>query len=127
MEAWVRALQADRYDHWLAECDLVSQGRVRLPVRDKHSSHIFNQYTLRVERRDELREHLTASSIGCSVYYPVPLHLQECFRELDYREGSFPRAEQACREVLSLPIYPELTENQQRQVVGAISDFYGKR
>ncbi len=77
-----------------------------------------------MERRDELREHLTGSGIGNSIYYPVPLHLQECFRELGYREGSFPRAEQACREVISLPIYPELTEDQQRRVVGAIADFY---
>jgi dTDP-4-amino-4,6-dideoxygalactose transaminase len=121
-----RAANAERYDRWLAEQGLVSQGRVRLPGRDARSSHIFNQYTLRVERRDELREHLTRSGIGCSVYYPVPLHLQECFRELGYREGSFPRAEQACREVISLPIYPELTEDQQRRVVGAIAEFYRK-
>ena len=121
-----RAANAARYDQWLAECDLVSPGRVQPPVRVEHSSHIFNQYTLRVERRDELRKHLSGSGIGCSVYYPVPLHLQECFRELGYREGSFPRAEQACREVISLPIYPELTEDQQRRVVSAIADFYGK-
>jgi len=121
-----RAANAQRYDLWLAECGLVSQGRVRPPVRDEHSSHIFNQYTLRVERRDELREHLTGTGIGCSIYYPVPLHLQECFRDLGYREGSFPRAEQACREVISLPIYPELTEDQQRRVVSAIAAFYRK-
>ncbi len=119
-----RAANADRYDRWLAESGLVSEGRVRPPQRDDRSSHIFNQYTLRVERRDELRRHLSGSGIGCSVYYPVPLHLQECFRELGYVEGSFPRAEQACREVISLPIYPELTEDQQQRVVGLISDFY---
>jgi dTDP-4-amino-4,6-dideoxygalactose transaminase len=80
---------------------------------------------LRVERRDELRKHLTQRGIGHSVYYPVPLHLQECFRELGYRPGSLPRAEQACREVISLPIFPELAEAQQRLVVGAIAEFYG--
>ena len=119
-----RAANADRYDRWLAECGLVSQGRVRLPQRDDRSSHIFNQYTLRVERRDELRRHLSGSGVGCSVYYPVPLHLQECFRELGYREGSFPKAEQACRDVISLPIYPELTDDQQQRVVSRISEFY---
>ena len=119
-----RAANADRYDRWFAESGLIEQGRVRPPLREERSSHIFNQYTLRVETRDELRGHLTAAKIGCSVYYPVPLHLQECFRELGYREGSFPRAEQASREVISLPIYPELTEDQQRRVVDVIVDFY---
>jgi dTDP-4-amino-4,6-dideoxygalactose transaminase len=120
-----RAANADRYDRWLDECGLISSGRVRTPRRDPASSHIFNQYTLRVERRDELRKHLTQRGIGHSVYYPVPLHLQECFRELGYRPGSLPRAEQACREVISLPIFPELAEAQQRLVVGAIAEFYG--
>jgi dTDP-4-amino-4,6-dideoxygalactose transaminase len=120
-----RVANADRYDRWLDECGLISTGRVRTPRRESCSSHIFNQYTLRVERRDQLREHLRGSEIGHSVYYPVPLHLQECFRELGYGPGSLPRAEQASREVISLPIYPELTQAQQRRVVGAISDFYG--
>lgn len=120
-----RAANADRYDRWLAECGLVSSGRVRLPHREAYSSHIFNQYTVRVEGRDGLRDHLARRGIGHSVYYPVPLHLQECFRELGYREGSLPRAEQASREVISLPIYPELTEAQQQRVVGAIAEFYG--
>ena len=128
LDSWSvgRAANAERYDRWFGETDLVSRGRLKLPGRDERSSHIFNQYTLRVERRDDLREHLNGSKIGCSVYYPVPLHLQECFRELGYREGSFPHAEQACREVISLPVYPELTEDQQQRVVAAIAEFYGK-
>jgi dTDP-4-amino-4,6-dideoxygalactose transaminase len=127
LERWSeqRAANASRYDRWLAECGLVSSGRVRLPRREAFSSHIFNQYTLRAERRDGLRDHLARRDMGHAVYYPVPLHLQECFRELGYREGSLPRAEQACREVVSLPIYPELTEAQQRRVVGAVAEFYG--
>lgn len=128
LDSWSvgRAANAERYDRWFGETGLVSRGRLKLPGRDERSSHIFNQYTLRVERRDDLREHLNGSKIGCSVYYPVPLHLQECFRELGYREGSFPHAEQACREVISLPVYPELTEDQQQRVVAAIAEFYGK-
>ncbi len=119
-----RAQNADRYDRWFAECGLVERGCVRLPQRSANASHIFNQYTLRVENRDGLREHLNSAGIGHSVYYPVPLHLQECFGELGGRVGQFPHAEQACREVLALPIFPELTEEQQRRVVDAVDAFY---
>ena len=91
-----RAANADRYDRWLTESGIVAAGPVRLPARSERSTHIFNQYTLRVERRDDLREHLKGEGIGHSVYYPVALHLQECFRDLGYAEGDFPQAEQAC-------------------------------
>ena len=126
LDGWstARAANADRYDRWLDESGLVRSGKIRVPARARRSTHIFHQYTLRAERRDALREHLSATGIGHSVYYPVPLHLQECFSELGYREGSLPHAEQACREVVSLPIYPELTDGQQEQVVATISEFY---
>jgi dTDP-4-amino-4,6-dideoxygalactose transaminase len=126
LDGWcgARADRAARYDAWLGEAGLVRAGRVRLPAREPRSTHIFHQYTLRVERRDELREHLRAAGIGHGVYYPVPLHLQECFAELGYRSGDLPNAEAACREVLSLPMYPELTDAQQERVVAAIADFY---
>jgi dTDP-4-amino-4,6-dideoxygalactose transaminase len=119
-----RAANADRYDRMLTESGLVERGSVRLPVRTDKARHIFNQYTLRVERRDDLKKHLGDQAIGCSVYYPVPLHMQKCFAELGYAEGDFPHAERACREVISLPVYPELTLEQQERVVGAIADFY---
>jgi len=119
-----RAANADRYDRMLTESGLVERGCVQLPVRTDQARHIFNQYTLRVERRDELKKHLGERAIGCSVYYPVPLHLQECFQELGYKEGDFPHAERACREVISLPVYPELTGEQQERVVEAIAEFY---
>ena len=119
-----RAENAARYDRLLAESGLLETDRVRLPAREARARHIFNQYTLRVERRDELKQHLDAAGIGNSVYYPVPLHLQECFRELGHREGDFPEAERACREVLALPVYAELEPAQQEQVVGAIVAFY---
>jgi len=119
-----RAENAARYDAWFAESGVTDDGQVTLPKRFADSSHIFNQYTLRVTRRDELRAHLNAAGIGHSVYYPVPLHLQECFAELGYAEGDFPVAEQACREVVSLPIFPELERAQQRRVVDSVVEFY---
>ncbi len=95
-----------------------------LPARAGNATHIYNQYTVRVRDRERLREHLNDAGIGHSVYYPVPLHLQECFADLGGREGQFPHAERACREVLALPVYPELEERQQRRVVDAIDAFY---
>ncbi len=119
-----RAANAERYDRWFAECGLVDAGRVRVPRRQPRSTHIFNQYTLRVERRDALAERLRAEGIGHAVYYPIPLHLQPCFRALGYARGSLPRAERAAAEVISLPIYPELPQASQERVVDAIRRFY---
>ena len=119
-----RAENARRYDALFAESGLVKSGAVRLPHRTGTGRHIFNQYTLRVQDRDRLRTHLNEAGVGHSVYYPVPLHQQECFQELGYGEGSFPEAEKACREVLSLPVYPELTPAMLEQVVEAIGRFY---
>jgi len=92
------------------------------PVNDS----IFNQYTIRVERRDELQAHLKAKGIGSAVYYPVPLHLQPCFEYLGYKQGAFPESERAAKEVLSLPIYPELTSAQLDEVITAVRAFYGR-
>ena len=119
-----RKANADDYDRWFEESGLTRAGDLHIPVRSGDSSHIFNQYTIRVKRRDALREHLNGAGIGHSVYYPVPLHRQECFAELGYSEGRFPVAEQACREVLALPIYPELSREQRLRVVEAIVAFY---
>jgi dTDP-4-amino-4,6-dideoxygalactose transaminase len=88
------------------------------------NEHIFHQYTLRAERRDDLVAHLKRQGIGCAVYYPLPLHLQPCFAHLGYRPGSLPVTESATTAVVSLPIYPELTPAQQDAVVGAIRAFY---
>ncbi|HVZ39064.1 MAG TPA: DegT/DnrJ/EryC1/StrS family aminotransferase [Candidatus Kapabacteria bacterium] len=85
--------------------------------------HIFNQYVIRAERRDELRGWLTSRSIGNEVYYPVPFHLQECFADLGYRPGDFPVAEKAAAEVLALPVYPELTVGQIEYVASSIAEF----
>lgn len=126
LDSWSegRARNAARYDRLLLESGLVESGDVRLPARLPASRHIFNQYTVRVRDRDRLRTHLQAEGIGHSVYYPVPLHLQPCFRDLGYREGDFPNSEAACREVVSLPVYPELPPESQDRVVDSLVRFF---
>jgi dTDP-4-amino-4,6-dideoxygalactose transaminase len=85
---------------------------------------IFNQYVIRVPRRDELLKHLGANQIGCEIYYPVPLHMQECFTYLGYKDGDFPESQKAAQEVLALPVYPELTDKMKDYVVKTILEFY---
>jgi dTDP-4-amino-4,6-dideoxygalactose transaminase len=94
------------------------------PRTDPANEHIFNQYTLRVPRRDELQAHLKAKHIGNSIYYPLSLHLQPCFAHLGYAKGSLPASEAASAQVISLPVFPELTEAQQQAVVDAVLGFY---
>jgi dTDP-4-amino-4,6-dideoxygalactose transaminase len=89
--------------------------------------HVFNQFTIRVSRRDELREYLRMKGIPADVYYPIPLHLQPAFKGLGYRGGEFPQSEAASREVISLPVYPELADEKQDVIVAAIAEFYGGR
>jgi dTDP-4-amino-4,6-dideoxygalactose transaminase len=98
---------------------------VRTPVTDPANEHIFHQYVIAAERRDELQAHLRERGVGTAIYYPRALHLQPCFGYLGYREGQLPVAEQATREVLALPIYPELTADQRAYVVQCIREFYG--
>ena len=97
---------------------------VHLPFTLPGAGHVFHQYVIRAYRRDELREFLTARKIGSEIYYPIPLHLQPCFAYLGYCEGDLPEAERAAKEVLALPMFPELTEEEQRWVVQSIADFY---
>lgn len=103
---------------------LAGVNELRTPPVDPANEHIFHQYTLRAERRDALQAHLKAQGIGSAIYYPVPLHLQPCFAHLGYKPGQLPVAERASHEVLSLPVYPELTQAQLDHVVGAIRGFY---
>ncbi|MDP8215157.1 MAG: DegT/DnrJ/EryC1/StrS family aminotransferase [Candidatus Euphemobacter frigidus] len=95
-----------------------------LPRVSRDCVSVFNQYVIRAPRRDDLREHLKTRGIGNEVYYPVPLHLQKCYRDLGYREGDLPEAERAARETVALPIYPQLTDDQLLEVVSSIKEFY---
>jgi len=114
-----RQRNADRYDALFAQSAVAS--RVTLPARAPDRTHIFNQYVIRVPNRDAVRAHLDAAGIGTEIYYPVPFHLQECFAPLGYRRGAFPHAEAAAAETLALPIYSELTEAQQAEVVRGVA------
>ncbi len=112
-----RAQNARLYD------SLFEGSRVGRPFKDARSRHIYNQYVIRHERRDELKKHLDERGIGNEVYYPVPLHRQQCFAPLGYREGDMPQSEAAAKETLALPIYPELTEEQIRHVAATVREF----
>lgn len=115
-----RQANAARYDDLLG--DLQQEGLLKLPFVEADGRHIWNQYTVRVEggRRNALRDHLRAKGIGTEIYYPRPLHLQECFAELGGQAGDLPHTEAAAAEVLSIPIFPELTEAQQTEVADAV-------
>ena len=117
-----RARNAATYNRLLTEAGLLE--RLVLPSTDPGNVHVFNQYTLRAQRRDELMAYLKEHEIGHKVYYPVPLHLQECYQPLGYAKGDLPVSEQLAREVLSLPVYPELTDAQMESVVQRIGEFY---
>jgi dTDP-4-amino-4,6-dideoxygalactose transaminase len=101
-----------------------ASGGVVLPVTEPRAEHVFHQYVVRVPRRDELRQYLTDRRIGTEIYYPIPLHLQGSLATLGYKQGDFPVTEQAAAEVLALPMYPELREDEQQTVVDAIAAFY---
>jgi len=102
------------------------EGSVTPPHVVPGARHIFHQYVIRVDgaRRDALVEHLKANGVGTKIYYPVPLHMQPCFAYLGYRQGDFPESERAARETLALPMYPELTNEQQEYVVDTIRRFF---
>jgi dTDP-4-amino-4,6-dideoxygalactose transaminase len=128
LDAWIAARQrlAAAYTTQFEERGLA--GRVRLPYTAPHATrHVFNQYTIRVEAREALRTFLAERGIGSMVYYPIPLHLQPCFRDLGAKSGDFPQTEAAAESVLSLPLYPELTAAQQSEVVDAVAAFYAER
>jgi dTDP-4-amino-4,6-dideoxygalactose transaminase len=122
-----RREHAARYDQLFREANLtaatVKEGIV-LPFTDPRAGHAFHQYVIRAPRRDELRQHLTDRQIGSEIYYPLPLHLQTSLAGLGYKQGDFPLSEAAAREVLALPMYPELRDDEQQTVVDAVASFY---
>jgi dTDP-4-amino-4,6-dideoxygalactose transaminase len=125
LDEWTSGRQRNAafYDAAFARAALGS--RLTTPYQRARGRHIFNQYVVRAERRDELRSFLSERQIGTEIYYPVPLHLQECFGYLGYARGDFPDTERAAAQTLTLPIYPELSSEQLSSVVAAIAEFYG--
>lgn len=131
LDEWTKRRQdnADRYETLFNQSGLVEQGKVKLPepvyrnTGTKHY-HIYNQFVLRLEHRDELMAYMKQRGVGAEIYYPVPFHLQECFRDLGYMEGDFPESERAAKETMAIPIYPELTLAQQAEVVETIISYY---
>ncbi|HEX8140308.1 MAG TPA: DegT/DnrJ/EryC1/StrS family aminotransferase [Pyrinomonadaceae bacterium] len=136
LEEWTEARRrnATRYSTLFEEAQLVLSGLhpsaplkengVLLPAEAQDSRHIYNQFVIRTRRRDELQGFLRERGVGTEIYYPVPLHLQECFAGRGWTEGDYPQSERAARETLALPIYPELTAEQQAVVVETIREFF---
>lgn len=145
LDAWTakRQKNAEWYDRALQSDGLVDKGLITPPkpawkeafeIQGRASGnppgssgfhyHIYNQYVIATPRRDALKAYLSEKGIATEIYYPVPLHLQNCFKDLSYREGSYPNSEKAARTTLALPIYPELTVEQQEYVVGSIHEFF---
>ncbi|MEK7449115.1 MAG: DegT/DnrJ/EryC1/StrS family aminotransferase [Planctomycetota bacterium] len=125
LDGWQKARinNARYYDQLFRQSALTDQ--ITGPVTKPDRNHTYHQYTIRVlTKRDELKAFLQQHQIGTEIYYPLPLHLQECFKPLGYRQGDCPEAEKAARECLSLPIYPELTKEMQEFVVKTIKDFF---
>jgi dTDP-4-amino-4,6-dideoxygalactose transaminase len=122
LAVWTDARRANaaRYHRLFEDAGLA--GCVTRPVEPPGYRHIYNQYIVRVPRRDRVRERLTARGIATEIYYPIPFHLQECFASLGHPRGAFPHAEAAAEATLALPIYGELTGDQQAAVVAAIAD-----
>ncbi len=127
LEGWseARRRNAERYNRLFKRAGLLDA--VTVPYVEEENLHVYNQYVIRVPARDALRAHLQAKGVGSGIYYPMPLHLQRCYKDLGYRRGDLPVSEKAAREVLALPIYPELRPREQAYVVASIAGFYNKR
>lgn len=119
-----RIERARCYQSLFQETGLVGDKIISLPALGEGRSHVFNQYVTRLQRRDELKQHLDQEGIQSAIYYPLPLHLQPCFSYLGYQRGDLPNSESVASQVLALPMYPELTSEQQENVVQKIGDFY---
>ena len=133
LDRWTKLRQqhAELYESLFREMKLESTYGVRLPhaaYKDEGVSHyhIYNQFVIAVPKRDALRDSLKEKGVGTEIYYPVPLHLQECLVSLGHRAGEFPEAERACRDLVALPIYPELNEDQQRYVAQSVLEALGR-
>jgi dTDP-4-amino-4,6-dideoxygalactose transaminase len=124
LDAWTEARRRNAAFYDAAFAAAASAGKVATPQASAGGRHIFNQYVVRVQNRDALKDFLTGRGIGTEIYYPVPLHLQKCFAYLNHSAGEFPESERAAAETLALPIYPELEQPQLAAVVDSVSKFY---
>jgi dTDP-4-amino-4,6-dideoxygalactose transaminase len=126
LDGWTAGRQANaaRYNELFRKSGLVDRKLVMGPTEAPQRRHIYNQYIIRVDRRDALQKHLTQAGIGNEIYYPVPFHLQECFAYLGGKTGDFPASEAAANQTLAIPVYPEISAAQQEYVVNTIAAFY---
>jgi dTDP-4-amino-4,6-dideoxygalactose transaminase len=124
LDAWTRGRQENACFYFGAFEGAGLKSTITLPAAVPGIRHIYNQFIIRAPRRDALRAHLGTAGVGSEVYYPVPLHRQQCFASLGYAEGAFPESERAAAETLALPIYPELAREQLQYVVDSIAGFY---
>jgi dTDP-4-amino-4,6-dideoxygalactose transaminase len=128
LDRWTAGRQANaaRYRRLFDAAGLTKDGAVQLPYEVPGNRHIYNQFVIRVPQRDAMQAFLREQKIGNEVYYPVPLHLQQCFADLGHHEGDFPQSEAAAQQTLALPIYPELSDSQAEWVVECVGQFLKK-
>ena len=126
LDQWARARRANaqRYRELFRDAGLASSDSIQLPAESESSLHVYNQFVIRARDRDKLRAYLAERGVGTEIYYPVPLHMQACFKDLGHQGGDFPESERAAAEALAIPIYPELGANAQGYVVETIASFY---
>jgi dTDP-4-amino-4,6-dideoxygalactose transaminase len=125
LDGWTadRQRNAERYDKALSD----TSHPIKIPGTKQDLRHIYNQYVIATTDRDALQTFLGEKGVATEVYYPVPLHLQECFQHLGYRRGDCPEAERAAQQTLALPVYPELSQQQQDYVIAQISSFFSSK
>ena len=126
LDQWsaARRQNAQRYRQLFSDSGLLERNSVKLPAESIDSLHVYNQFVIRARDRDRLKGSLAEKGVGTEIYYPLPLHLQVCFRNLGYNEGDFPEAERAAQQALAIPVYPELDSNAQSYIVDTIATFY---
>lgn len=126
LDQWSQARRknAQRYRELFRDAGLVSSGVAQLPLESAQAVHVYNQFVIRARERDKLRAWLIERGVGTEIYYPVPLHMQACFKDLGHKAGDFPVSERAAEEALAIPVYPELDRNAQSYVVESIASFY---
>lgn len=126
LDRWTQARRANaqRYHELFGNAGLSASGAIQLPSDNESSLHVYNQFVIRARDRDRLRDWLSERGVGSEIYYPLPLHLQACFKDLGHKSGDFPESERAAKEALAIPVYPELDQKAQIYIVETIASFY---